>query len=136
MPTKKKSVKATNDSALSGDLVPKPNNKRAVLNKRINQQAMRDRLQKQGHISEVIRCIKELDQMDANLKKRRKALTDAEQKKIMLRTGILTKAIDSRMKLISKYLPDLRSINFEDEDGGNPLETAISAWAKALTQEQ
>lgn len=130
MPTKKEST------PVKGEIIPakplNPNTRRAMRNKALNQQVIRERLANQGHVSEVIRCIKELDKMESNLKRRKTKLRDDEVQKIMMRTGILTKAIQARMKLISKYLPDLRSIDFQDKDGDNPFAKAAKAWVEAL----
>jgi len=75
---------------------------RAAENKRIRQEALRDQLSNQGHLQKVIDNIEVIEDLDGKIKKENSEL-DA-QKLQRLKT-----ATDARLKLINKYLPDLKA---------------------------
>ena len=64
---------------------------RAAENKRIRQEALREQLAKQKHVEKVIESINKLEDLNTEIDTQR-----------------IKAAIDSRLKLISKYLPDLK----------------------------
>ena len=73
-------------------------------NRAIRQEALREQLSKQGHVVQVIKNIKKL-----------------EKEGVAMETSELTAikyATDARLKLISKYLPDLKSTELTGEGGG------------------
>jgi hypothetical protein len=65
---------------------------RAAANKKVRQEALREQLSSQGHVQKVIENINKL-----------------EDPTIEVDVPRLKAAIDSRMKLINKYLPDLKA---------------------------
>ena len=84
---------------------------RAQMNKKVRQEALRDQLSSQGHVQHVVDSINKLEQLDS-------ALDATEVQRIRA-------AIDSRLKLVDKYLPSLKSIELTgDED--SPI--AIAAY--------
>jgi len=80
---------------------------RAQLNRRIRQEALREQLSKQKHIEQVIENIKEIEKPDVDKD----------------RVIALEKANNARMKLVNKYLPDLKLVDAEvTGEGGGPIE--------------
>jgi hypothetical protein len=76
---------------------------RANQNRAIRQEALRASLEAGGHIQHVLDICKELDDlkidMDAIAVQRKRAV------------------IDTKMKLIGKYLPDTKSVELSNKDG-------------------
>ena len=78
---------------------------RAQLNRQVRQEALRDQLSQQGHeqyISEII----------GNL-------SDPEMEYDSLWVQRLKAAADLRLKLMAKYIPDLKSQEISGPDGGD-----------------
>lgn len=73
-------------------------------NRAIRQEALREQLSKQKHVEQVIKNIKKLEKEGA-------AMETSE-------LSALKTAIDSRLKLVNKYLPDLKSTELTGEGGG------------------
>jgi hypothetical protein len=91
---------------------------RAQMNKKIRQEALREQLSSQGHVQHVVDSIDKLEQLDEEL--------DSTQ------VQRIRAAIDSRLKLVDKYLPSLKSVELTgDED--NPV--AISAYEIRFSDE-
>lgn len=74
---------------------------RAQANKAIRQEALREQLSNQKHVEHVIELIKKVQDFGTDL--------DALQ---IQRVKI---AIDARMKLVGKYLPDLKAMELSGE---------------------
>lgn len=74
---------------------------RAARNRRVRQQALRDQLANQGHIQHVIDIVQEINDEDKPLDQ-----LMIQRKKIV---------IDTKLKLINKYLPDVKVEEFVDE---------------------
>ena len=76
---------------------------RANQNRAIRQEALRASLEAGGHIQHVLVICKELDdlsiEMDATAVQRKRAV------------------IDTKMKIIGKYLPDTKSVELSNKDG-------------------
>ena len=88
------------------------------MNKKIRQEALREQLSSQGHVQHVVDSIDKLEQLDEEL--------DSTQ------VQRIRAAIDSRLKLVDKYLPSLKSVELTgDED--NPV--AISAYEIRFSDE-
>jgi hypothetical protein len=92
----------------------------------MRQEELRELLAKKGLTQKVIEDIKKIDELasirlddyedaDTYLAE----LTSAKDKVQMIKV-----AIDSRMKLVSKYLPDLKQQELVG-DGGGPIETSV-----------
>ena len=76
---------------------------RAQTNRKIRQDSLREQLANQKHIEQVVESIKKLEELD----------TEMDSVSVSRSKG----AINSRIKLVSKYLPDLKSIELSgDED--------------------
>lgn len=80
---------------------------RANMNRKIRQEALREQLSKQKHVEQVIVNVKKLEEQGASM-------DGAEAQ-------ALKYATDARLKLINKYLPDLKSTELTGE-GGGPIE--------------
>lgn len=129
-------------AAVSGDVIPhhaapsrvQANKTRAMANKAINQQALREKIANSKVITKIFKLIQREEVIRKNLAKR-KFLTPGEQAKHVQELNVIKSQKDSLFKLLNKFLPDLRSINFEDADGNNPLAVVLTAWSEALDQE-
>ena len=90
---------------------------RAQLNRRIRQEALREQLSKQKHIEQVIENIKEIEKPDVDKD----------------RVIALEKANNARMKLVNKYLPDLKLVDAEvTGEGGGPIEGKFTVEFESL----
>lgn len=108
-------------------------NQRAKRNKEINQRNLREKIAAGQHHSKIVMTIDELGKLDSEIKKIKVGdFTREHQAKYMTRLGALRTRLDAQFKLLNKYLPDLRSIEFREGEEGNPFATAAAAWASAL----
>lgn len=73
-------------------------------NRAIRQEALREQLSKQGHLQQVVENIKKMEGQGA-------AMESTE-------LNAMKYATDARLKLISKYLPDLKLTELTGEGGG------------------
>ena len=75
----------------------------ATKNRAIRQEALRESLEAGGHIQHVLDICKDLDdltiEMDSTAVQRKRAV------------------IDTKMKIIGKYLPDTKSVELSNADG-------------------
>lgn len=92
---------------MAGDSVTAKNR-----NRRIRQEALREQLAKQGHVQHVIDIVKDLNDEEKEYDH-----LMIQRKKIVL---------DTKLKLINKYLPDTKSVEIVDEDGNDALPKAIT----------
>ena len=76
---------------------------RAQQNKAIRQEALRQQLQAQGHVQYVVENIKKLED----------AASDPEAE---LNVPAIKAATETRLKLIDKYLPSLKQVEYTDTD--------------------
>jgi hypothetical protein len=79
----------------------------ATRNRQIRQEALRDQLQTQGHLQHVIDISGKLSDEAINL-----------DREIVNRYKIV---LETKLKLINKYLPDLKAVEVTGE-GGGPVE--------------
>ena len=82
---------------------------RAQTNRKIRQDSLRDQLANQKHIEQVVESIKKLEELGTQLDS--------------VEVNRIKGAIDSRIKLVSKYLPDLKSIELSGDEE-NPIQIA------------
>ena len=76
---------------------------RAQTNRKIRQDSLREQLANQKHLEKVLDSINKLEELDTQLDS--------------VEVSRIKGAIESRIKLVSKYLPDLKSIELSgDED--------------------
>jgi hypothetical protein len=85
---------------------------RAQSNRRIRQEALRAQLESQGHVQHVIDILSKVEKPSAPLES-----IDIQRYKLI---------VDTKLKLINKYLPDLKSIEIVDEDGNDALPKSIT----------
>ena len=88
---------------------------RAQLNRKVRQDALREQLANQGHAQHVVDIVNQI-QDPAN---------DIPQDMV----ARYKLAIDTKLKLINKYLPDLKSTEITGE-GGEPLSIDIIHYAE------
>lgn len=84
---------------------------KAQRNKAIRQEALREQLASQGHVQHVVEIIEKLQDVATPI--------DRDE------VARLSKAADLRLRLIAKYVPDLKAV--EIEDNRNPLEEMTDA---------
>ena len=77
---------------------------RADENRAIRQEALREQLSKQKHVEHVIEICTELNDLSIQLEQ-----GEVARKKIVL---------DTKLKLINKYLPDLKNTEISNDGGG------------------
>lgn len=80
-------------------------NSRAAKNKQIRKEALRDQLSAQGHVQHVIDITDKLSNLTNELES-----LDVQR---------LKAAADLKLKLINKYLPDLKAMEVTGKDGGD-----------------
>ena len=81
-------------------------------NRRIRQEALREQLQAQGHVQHVVDILEDLNNEAKDIDQ-----AMVQRKKIVL---------DTKLRLINKYLPDTKSVEIVDEDGNDALPKAIT----------
>ena len=84
--------------------MPKQGETIAQANRAIRQENLRALLSEQGHLQHVIEICDELNTLTNTLE-----IADVARKKIV---------IDTKMKLINKYLPDLKNVEIANDGGG------------------
>ena len=93
---------------------------RAQLNKGVRQKALREQLEAQGHVQHVTDILDEIRDLDVELDS-----NQVQRYKVVL---------DTKLKLITKYLPDLKSVEHSgDED--NPLQVQVAAYELRFTDQ-
>lgn len=83
--------------------MPKSGQSRAQANREIRREALREQLQSQGHVQHVVDCIEKLQDLGNEL--------DNTQ------VTRLDKAINHRLSLIKKYLPDIKQTELTGDNG-------------------
>ena len=86
---------------------------RANRNKAVRQEALREQLANGGHLQHIIDISKQLSDLDAELE-----ATNITRLKY---------AADIKLKLLNKYLPDLKAVEIQAEVDGN----ITISWGKA-----
>jgi len=76
---------------------------RAAANRKVRQEAQRDQLRNQGHLQHVIDIANKLCDLD----------TELDQTQIMR----LKSTADIKLKLINKYIPDVKAVEVTGEGG-------------------
>jgi hypothetical protein len=99
--------------------VPKSGETRAQANRKIRQDALREQLAGQKHIEQVIDNVRKIETLDPT----NGADTTTE-------LNILKTATELRLKLVNKYLPDLKATEITGEAGA-PISVAdMSTWSE------
>lgn len=86
---------------------------RAQTNRKIRREALREQLEAQGHLQHIVDLLNQLQDFDAEM--------DG------MKYQRISKAIDTKLKLVSKYLPDDKEaldLNVGGQED-NPLKTKI-----------
>lgn len=103
---------------------------RAQENRAIRQEALREQLSSQKHVEKVVENIQEIEKLDFFQKG--EDSNDIDYKLCQankFRMDALKTANEQRLKLINKYLPDLKAMELTGE-GGGPL--TIEEWLDNL----
>lgn len=80
-------------------------NSRAAKNKQIRKEALRDQLSQQKHVEHVVDITDKISNLDNELDN--------------LQIQRLKIAAELKMKLVNKYLPDIKAIELSGKDGGD-----------------
>jgi hypothetical protein len=80
-------------------------------NRAIRQEALREQLSNQGHVQHIVEMLNEIQDLQRDLDS-----NDLARYKV---------AIDTKLKLIGKYLPDLKSV---EHTGDEDAPIAIAAY--------
>lgn len=83
---------------------------RAATNRKIRQEALRDQLSNQKLVEKVIDNVKKMEEQGKSMESQE--------------LNALKAANDARLRLINKYLPDLKAVELTGEDG-NPIEVDL-----------
>lgn len=97
-------------------------------NRRIRQEALREQLAEQCRVQHIIEDLRKIDELAAikfadfeNADEYIASVSSAKDK-----ASIIKIAMDGRLKLLNKYLPDLKSVEVVDEDGNDALPRSIT----------
>ena len=93
---------------------------RAQMNKSVRQEALREQLRSQKHVEHVVDILEQIGDLDVDL--------DSAQ------VQRLKVVVDTKLKLITKYLPDLKSIEHSGDEE-NPLQVQIAAYELRFTDD-
>lgn len=88
---------------------------KAALNRKIRQDALREQLAKQKHVEKVVDNIKKMEEHGA--------IMEANE------LSALKYATDTRLKLVNKYLPDVKSVEVTGEGGSDLVVKVINYGA-------
>ena len=88
---------------------------RAQLNRKVRQDALREQLASQKHVEHVVEIVDEIKDPSIQI-----------EQEMIARYKLV---IDTKLKLINKYLPDLKSTEITGE-GGEPLSIDIIHYAE------
>lgn len=103
---------------------------RAQENRAIRQEALREQLSKQKHVEKVVENIQEIEKLDFFQKGEGSDEIDYKLCQAnKFRMDALKTASEQRLKLINKYLPDLKAMELTGE-GGGPV--TIEEWLDNL----
>jgi hypothetical protein len=89
---------------------------RAQENRAVRQEALREQLAEQGHVQHVVDIVNKLGQLD----------TDLDQ----LAVTRLKAAADIKLKLINKYIGDVKAVEISGE-GGEQLTINVQSFKDA-----
>ena len=114
---------------------PKPGERRRAYNRRINQQVLREAIAAGNHHAKILKTLDEVNDLYESIRKRR-SMTREEQAAFLSKLQTLKVKMDGQFRLLNKYLPDLRSLEFREGEGEtNPFAAAARAWAEALSKD-
>ena len=92
---------------------------RAQQNRAIRQEALREQLSHQKHIEKVVDNIVEMEKLDFFKKGDDGEIDYKVAQSTKFRLDALRTANEQRLKLINKYLPDLKNTEITGEGGGS-----------------
>lgn len=80
-------------------------------NRKVRQEALRDQLSAQGHVQHVVELLDRIADPD-----------DTQADEMLARWKVV---LDTKLRLIGKYLPDLKSVEHTG-DGSDPITEALN----------
>lgn len=95
--------------------MPKPGQSVADANREIRTTVLREQLEAGGHLQHVLDLIDKMDQL-ASMDK--DTMNKEELSVWTFRLNALEKTIAAKMKLINKFLPDARQVDFKPTEQG------------------
>lgn len=97
----------------------------------MTQAVLRERLRQSNNLTMIIKRLDRLEELRSKVA-RKGVKTQAEQAALIEERMLIKTDLDSRFRLLGKYLPDLRSIDLADQDGNSMVTMVAQAWAEAL----
>ena len=89
----------------------------AQANRRIRQEELREKLVAQGHLEQVIKNIEKIEALKLKPKEGSEEIEYKDYQYNTFELQRLDKAISARLKLVNKYLPDLKATEVTGEGG-------------------
>lgn len=118
-----------------GPVAEGPLARRAAVNRAINQKLLREQISAGQHHVHIVKALDEVAKLRQDISKKKK-MTKEEQAAFLSKLQALKVSMDGHFRLLNKYLPDLRSMEFREGDGEtNPFASAAKAWAEALSRD-
>ena len=105
---------------------------KAQENRKIRQDRLREQLAGQKHIEQVIKNIKEIEGLDFHAAGGDGQIDYKRAQANKFRMDALKIACEQRMKLVDKYLPNLKSVELTGEGGGA---ITFEEWVKHLNED-
>lgn len=105
--------------------------RRAKKNREINQVELRAALAAGQHHVNIVSTVQQIDTLFNGISKR-KFMEKEEQAAFMSKLAALRIKGEFQLRLLGKYLPDLRSVDVGTGGPDAPLSHALAAWAQAL----
>jgi len=102
-------------------------------NRAIRQEGIREALSKKGHIEHVIELAKQIEKVSNDLQTQSSTLKDLDIKRLNASVNAKKIVIDTKMRIINKYLGDVKSVEHSGEvkqviiDDKNQLEEMLRA---------
>jgi len=90
----------------------------AQKNRQARQENLREQLSQQKHIEQVVKNIEEIEGTDFNFKGDDGEVDYKAMQASQYRVQALKVANEQRLKLVNKYLPDLKNTEITSEGGG------------------
>lgn len=103
---------------------------RAQQNRAVRQEALREQLSGQKHIEKVIDNIKEMEKLDFHKKGDDNEIDYKHSQANKFKLDALKTANEQRLKLVNKYLPDLKSTEVTGE-GGSSITIKVTEYSQS-----
>lgn len=105
---------------------------RAEANRKMRQDALREKLQGHVYLQQIEKSRKDLDALSMRLHKERATMTAVEVTAARARIKAIEAVVNLNFRRLAKVLPDLKSLEISDPDGKNPLDALAAALGRAV----